>query len=144
MIPELYTNLFTDGVLSALVLPLRSQTAFFAMQSFGDYDAQAMQIAAGVAGAGAVIGQLINWSTGKLLFELVKKYNPKIIFPGFYTAATYFRRFGVFVLLLSPFWLFGIFTLIAGVFNVRLRYALPLLAIGQVAFFVDALKLLPA
>ncbi|NBX03528.1 MAG: hypothetical protein EBR02_05640 [Alphaproteobacteria bacterium] len=132
---SLYLNIATDGVLSSLLVPLRSPTTFFAMKSFGGYDAATLQIAAAIAAGSAALGHCINWGLGWLLLVFAKSRQLKFLHKGYLPAQKYFATGGIITLLFSWVTLFSLFSVIAGFLGVRLRYALPLLLIGQAGYF---------
>ncbi len=137
--PAPYLQVFTDGIISSLVIPVHSQTTFFAMKAFGSFDVQQMQLSATVATLGATFGHLLNYGFGQLALKGLLSLKPNLTGNGFSKVANFFNSYGLFVLLLSPYGISGIFSVAAGAFRTRLRYALPLLLIGQAGFYIYSL-----
>ena len=135
MISELYTNIAADGILSSLLIPLRSQTTFFALKAFGEHDTGTMLLAASLAAASSTVGHSINWALGRCILEICKRYKPVSQHATYQKFQRYFLSGGILTLAFSWMPLFGFFSALAGFFNVRLRLALPLLLIGQASFF---------
>lgn len=135
MTQELYAQVFTDGVLSSFLVPLRSQTAFYAVKAFGEYDAATMQTAALVAALGATLGHMLTFALGLATVKWSKARQH----PIYDFLEEPFRRYGVITLLFSWVTLFGFFSFACGVFKVRWYVALTLLSIGQVWYYYSQL-----
>jgi membrane protein YqaA with SNARE-associated domain len=129
---DLYLNVLTEAARFASIVPFTSEPTFFAMKSFGGYN---MPLACALAAAGAVAGQLFNWWMGTQLRGIPHKKNPDKV-ARFEHYKAFFNDAGMFLLLMcwvSPFG--NLLAVVAGLFSVPLKKALPLVAIGEAAHY---------
>lgn len=135
----IYAGLFLSALASATLLPGSSEATLLALLATGKGEPAVL---VGMATAGNVLGSLINWLLGRFLFEFRdRQWFP--IGPGaFHRAARWFRRYGLWSLLLSWLPLIGDpLTLVAGVLRVRLLPFLLLVSIGKAGRYLAVLAL---
>jgi|GEM_PF-2177359 len=135
---ELLLSVFTDGALSSFLIPFHSQTAFFAMRAFGEYDADTMNVAAVVGALGGTVGHTANLLLGRLAYWASQKKGIKSHFYDRFE--TPFRRYGQFLLLASWAPLLSFFTFCGGVFRVPYWRAIVIIFIGQLGYYAYALE----
>ncbi len=124
---RLYSDIFTENVADAVVLPLGGSLTLDAMRLFGGFD---MQAAALFALAGAAIGYTLNWLFG-LLLERVRHATPETLPEARYRLAQgYAKRYLPFLLPFSFLPFGGLLSLLAGFFHLRGRIVLPLTVAG--------------
>lgn len=66
---EAYSYLFSDTILSAMILPIYSELVFDTMKIFGNYNSLLMII---IASLGGLVGNIINWLLGNVLISVKK------------------------------------------------------------------------
>jgi membrane protein YqaA with SNARE-associated domain len=126
---DYYLNVVFESAWVATVIPMSAEPTFFAMLGFGGFD---MTPAFVLAVIGATAGQTFNWGVGRLLHNLKNRGDFSISERWYNRLSEIFRRYLIFLLLLSWVPLCNIFVLVAGFFNLRLRFVLPLLIAGQI------------
>ena len=139
MAPDMegYVGLFMSALLAATVLPFSSEAVLVGLAAIERYDPWLMWLAASV---GNTAGAWINW----LLGRFIERFKERRWFPFNATtierAGDWFRRFGVWSLLLA--WLPVIgdpLTLVAGVFRVNVWFFLALVFAGKAARYAIVL-----
>ncbi len=126
-----YGGLFLTAFLAATVLPAQSELLLAGMLASGAYGHAALLVA---ATAGNVLGSTVNWALGRYLMHFQdRRWFP--IRPALVERATgWYRRFGVWSLLLAWVPVIGDpLTLVAGILRVDLRIFLLLVTIGKAA-----------
>ena len=136
MSAELYLSVFRDGVLSSLLIPIHSQTAFFAILAFGEQEAATLHIAVVMAVLGATVGHSINWLLGLGVLRLVRGYWDK----SYEKIRPRYNSYGIWALLLSFLPLFGIFSFAAGLFKVSPLRVVLLVLFSQAAYYLHYLN----
>jgi membrane protein YqaA with SNARE-associated domain len=126
-----YAGLFVSAFTSATLLPGSSEAALIALLTIGQGDAGLLAI---VATAGNVLGSCVNWVLGRFF----SRFRDRRWFPveerSYERAAAWFRRYGVWSLLLS--WLPVVgdpLTAVAGALRVDLLRFLILVSLGKAA-----------
>ena len=69
---EIYSLLFIDSLVAALVLPLNKILIFKIMSYFGGYSYALMLL---VATSGAVVGSIVNWVLGRMIIFARMEYH---------------------------------------------------------------------
>ena len=118
---------FIESAHTASIIPLSSETAYFAMLAFGNYD-MAMPFALAVAGA--TIGQTFNWWLGTVIHTLWLKRKQHPTETQYHKATQFFSRYGIWLLVFCWMPLLNFVPVIAGFLGTRLKIALPLVAAG--------------
>jgi membrane protein YqaA with SNARE-associated domain len=127
-----YLNVLIESLWVASVIPGGSEPTFFSMKAFGGFS---LPLACAIAVIGATIGQLFNWWLGKQIHKLQRKQQ-KGFNPAMYEKIqASFHKYGIFILLLSWLPILNLFVVAAGMLQVPLRTALPLIIAGQVAAY---------
>ena len=126
-----YGGLFLTAFLAATLLPLSSEAVLAALAAAEGYD---LYVLVAVATAGNTLGALVNWLLGRFCLH----WRDRRWFPVDTTrldrASGWFRRYGVWSLLLAWMPVIGDpLTFIAGFLGIRLRYFVPLVALGKAA-----------
>ncbi|HUE46312.1 MAG TPA: YqaA family protein [Aestuariivirgaceae bacterium] len=126
-----YAGLFVSAFTSATLLPGSSEAALIALLALGRGDAGLLVI---VATAGNVLGSCVNWVLGRFFSSFRDRRWFPVDEQSYERAAAWFRRYGVWSLLLS--WLPVIgdpLTAVAGALRVDfLRFVL-LVSLGKAA-----------
>ncbi len=133
----IYAGLFLSAFASATLLPGSSEAALLALLAAERGDPGFLVAAATL---GNVLGSLLNWGLGRFLFHL--RGHPRFpVGPEVYArAAERFRRYGIWLLLLSWVPVVGDpLTLVAGVLRVRLIPFLLLVSIGKAGRYMAIL-----
>ena len=128
------TGLFLTALLAATVLPAQSEFLLAGLHLAGRHD---RFVLVAVATAGNVLGSVINWALGRYLI----RFRDRPWFPikgrALERAARFYRRWGVWTLLLAWTPIVGDpLTLVAGVFRTRLRVFVPLVTAGKLARYL--------
>lgn len=123
-------TLLLESAWHASIIPFGNDATYFAMKAFGGQD---MGLPFILSVTGAMLGQLFNLLIGITLIKLnkdthtlperVEKYLP------------YFRRHGHYALLFSWVPLCNLLTVAAGMARIPLWRALPLLLLGEMAYY---------
>jgi membrane protein YqaA with SNARE-associated domain len=129
-----YAGLFLSAFLAATLVPLSSEAVLAALGAARGFDLTMLVL---VATAGNTLGAAVNWLLGRFCL----RWRDRRWFPvngaRLDTATRWFRRYGVWSLLLA--WLPVVgdpITFIAGVLRVRLTLFLVLVAAGKGARYV--------
>jgi len=126
-----YAGLFLLSFVAATLLPAQSEIAIGTLHHAGGYPAVPLLLAATM---GNVLGSLVNWWLGRYLLHFQdRRWFP--VGPAPMERATrWFRRFGVWSLLLAWLPIVGDpLTLVAGVMRVPLPWFLLLVTVGKAA-----------
>jgi len=126
-----YAGLFVSAFTSATLLPGSSEAALISLLAFGRGDAAILVI---VATAGNVLGSCVNWMLGRFFSRFRDRRWFPISEQSYERAAGWFRRYGVWSLLLS--WLPVIgdpLTAVAGALRVDFPRFLILVSLGKAA-----------
>ena len=126
---NLYPPILYESAWAASIIPFGSDPTFFAMKDFGGYN---MTLAFALAVAGGTMGQIFNWLFGYALRKLPITAQPPRWYPKLQPL---FNRYGIFLLLFAWMPLFNILPVAVGFFGGRARIALPLLFLGEVAYY---------
>lgn len=94
-----------------------------------------MELACAIAILGATLGQLFNWFLGTQINKLQRKQQKGFNAAMYEKIQGHFHKYGIFVLLLSWLPILNLFVVAAGMLQVPLRTALPLIIAGQVAAY---------
>jgi membrane protein YqaA with SNARE-associated domain len=122
--------IFFQSAWKASIIPLGQDTAFFAMKAFGNYD---MTFPLVLAVVGATIGQMFNWYIGKWL--IAHRAQMKINDYWLNRVSSLFNKYGIFLLLFSWAPLCNFFVVLAGFVGTKPKIVLPLIIIGQAAYY---------
>lgn len=133
----LYVGLFLSGLTSATLLPGSSEAALLALLATGSGQPALLVTAATL---GNVLGSLLNWGMGRFLFHLGDHTKFPVGSERLNQAIDWFRRYGLWLLLLSWVPVVGDpLTIVAGVLRVRLLPFLLLVSIGKAARYLALL-----
>lgn len=126
-----YAALFVSAFTSATLLPGSSEVALLTLLTMGHANLVAL---VGVATAGNVLGSLVNWALGRFFSEFRDHRWFPIGDRSFGRASDWYRRYGVWSLLLSWLPIIGDpLTVVAGALRVDLLRFLILVSIGKAA-----------
>lgn len=137
-----YGTLFAVALAAATVLPAQSEALLAGLIASGRYN---LWLLLAVASAGNTLGAVVNWGLGRF----IESFRDRRWFPvsanGLLRAERWYRRWGVWSLLLSWAPIFGdALTVVAGMLRVRLWILLVLVLTAKtgrylvVAYFVIA------
>ena len=125
----IYAGLFLSAFASATLLPGSSEAALLALLVMGQGDPALLMA---VATAGNVLGSLANWLLGRYLFQMRDRPWFPVGPEAYDRAIGWFRRYGIWSLLLSWVPVIGDpLTLVAGFLRVRLLPFLLLVSTGK-------------
>ena len=130
------TQIFLEALWTASIIPFSNDATFAAMASFGGFD---MHVPAVIATIGATMGQSFNLIVGRLFLELHKK-GLLYVKPAWYEKiAGIFNKYCVWLLLFSWMSILKLVLVFAGFLGTGIRFALPLILIGQIYHYSDYL-----
>ncbi|MDH3702984.1 MAG: DedA family protein [Alphaproteobacteria bacterium] len=126
-----YGGLFVTAFLAATLLPLSSEAVLAALAAAAGFDLYAL---VAVATAGNTLGALVNWLLGRFCLRWRNRRWFPVDAARLGAASDWFRRYGVWSLLLAWVPVIGDpLTFVAGFLGIRLAYFLPLVALGKAA-----------
>lgn len=128
---EAYLGLFASGFLAATLLPLSSEAVLIALITVGGYDVTLLWFAASL---GNTLGAAVNWLMGRYCLRWRDHRWFPIDGPTLERAGHWFRRFGVWSLVMA--WLPVVgdpLTFVAGIMRVNFWLFLVLVAVGKAA-----------
>lgn len=129
-----YFGLFQEALLNATILPFFTDLYFSAMIAFGTYKVSAMLF---LAVSGALIGAVFNWRVGVMVDDGRKnsKFAPNEEL--FQKCSLVFRRYGIWLLLVSAWLPLGgeLLMLLAGLFGVRLWKVLLMVFVDRAFYY---------
>ena len=126
-----YGGLFVTAFLAATLLPLSSEAVLAALAAADGFD---LLMLIAVATVGNTLGALVNWLLGRFCLRWRDRRWFPVDTARLDTASDWFRRYGVWSLLLAWVPVIGDpLTFVAGFLGVRLAYFLPLVALGKAA-----------
>lgn len=131
-----YLNVLMESLWAGSIVPFAPDNTYYAMEALGGFN---MPLATALAWLGAMLGLLFNWGVGHWLMRLQLQGRLTLQQSHYGKAVYYFNKYGILLLLLTWFNVFIYFALVAGFLRVPLRIALPLMAVGQAAFFAYVL-----
>ena len=124
-----YAGLFLTAFLAATLVPLSSEAVLAALIAAKGFDVLAL---IAVATLGNTLGAVVNWLLGRYCLRWRDRRWFPVKADRLVTASRWFRRYGVWSLLLAWLPLVGDpLTFVAGVLGVRLPLFLVLVAIGK-------------
>ncbi|WP_339048749.1 DedA family protein [Candidatus Mesenet endosymbiont of Phosphuga atrata] len=126
---EAYRLLFTDSLISSLILPLNEPFIFKAMLYFNTYNHFLMLVTATM---GSCIGGVINWCLGRLMVYIRLKYNKTNKIFNYYKSV-------IICLIIFLAWvpIFGsLITVVSGRLKLNLYYLIPSLLISYASYFL--------
>ena len=134
------TFLFFSALLAATILPAQSEVILGAMHLGSAYGAYLLLL---VAGAGNVLGSVINWILGRYCVRFKDKRWFPIKDSTFSKAVTFYNKRGFWVLLLAWVPIIGDpLTLVAGFLRTNFWIFLLLVTIGKFARYASILYLI--
>jgi len=122
-----YLNVFIESFHISSFIPLPTESTIFAMKAFGGFN---MYLAVAMAVAGGVLAQMLSWFIGYALLRLRKKDGWNIPESVYERACYFFRKYALFLLLLSWATLGNVLVVIAAFLGTKPRTAFPLIFIG--------------
>jgi len=122
-------QVFLEALWAASIIPFSNDATFSAMAAFGNFD---MHIPAVIAIIGATMGQIFNLIIGRLFLELHKKGLLYVKAVWYDRIAGIFNKYCVFLLLFSWVSILKLLLVFAGFLGTGIRFALPLILIGQI------------
>jgi membrane protein YqaA with SNARE-associated domain len=130
----IYAGLFFGALASATLLPGASEAALLGLLTTERGSPGAL---VAVATAGNVLGSVVNWAMGRFLVRFRERWWFPVSGPAYERGVAWFRRFGLWSLLLSWTPIIGDpLTVAAGVLRVRLVPFLVLVTIGKTARYL--------
>lgn len=125
-----------ESAWNASIVPFGSDTTFYAMQAFGNFD---MRFAALFAVIGGVTGQLLNWCIGRLM-RMAGQRGKYVRYEETYTKAEqFFNKYLIFLLVFSWLPVFKFLVLAAGFLQTRFRIVFWFTITGYIAHYTFAL-----
>ena len=131
---EAYAGLFASGFLAATLLPLSSEAVLVALVAAGGYDVALLWF---MASLGNSLGAAVNWALGRYCLRWRERRWFPISGPALERAGRWFRRFGVWSLVMA--WLPVVgdpLTFAAGVMRVNFWLFMALVAAGKGARYL--------
>lgn len=129
-----YAGLFFVALAAATIFPAQSELLLASLHASGRYDDGLLIL---VATAGNVAGSAANWALGRYLMHFQDRRWFPVSRPLVDRATGWYRRFGVWSLLLAWVPVIGDpLTLVAGILRVDLRLFLLLVTIGKAARYI--------
>jgi membrane protein YqaA with SNARE-associated domain len=126
-----YAGLFVSAFTSATLLPGSSEAALIALLALGRGDAGLLVV---VATAGNVLGSCVNWVLGRFFSSFRDRRWFPVDEKSYERAAAWFRRYGVWSLLLSWLPIIGDpLTAVAGALRVDFLWFVILVSLGKAA-----------
>jgi membrane protein YqaA with SNARE-associated domain len=126
-----YAGLFVSAFTSATLLPGSSEAALIALLALGRGDAGLLVV---VATAGNVLGSCVNWVLGRFFSSFRDRRWFPVDGQSYERAAAWFRRYGVWSLLLSWLPIVGDpLTAVAGALRVDFLRFIILVSLGKAA-----------
>lgn len=130
---NMYIQVFFESAWNASIVPFGSEATLYAMKAFGGHD---MALAALLAVAGGVLGQMFNWGVGALMLWVKRSGKAHIMSDAFYAKAQrVFHRYLLFLLFFAWAPLLKFTVLAAGFLQVRPRTTLILVTAGYVLHY---------
>ncbi|MGN7618995.1 MAG: DedA family protein [Ehrlichia sp.] len=116
---EVYSLLFVDSLVAALILPLNGVLIFKIMSYFGGYSYLLMVL---VATVGAMLGCVVNWILGRLIIFARIEYHKTL---DSYGGLDFYIKLILMLLILvcswAPIW-GGIINVLSGYFKVKVLH----------------------
>ncbi len=129
-----YAGLFFVALAAATIFPAQSELLLASLHASGRYDDGLLIL---VATAGNVAGSAANWALGRYLMHFQDRRWFPVSRPLVDRATGWYRRFGVWSLLLAWVPVIGDpLTLVAGILRVDLRLFLLLVTIGKAVRYI--------
>lgn len=129
-----YAGLFFVALAAATIFPAQSELLLASLHASGRYDDGLLIL---VATAGNVAGSAANWALGRYLMHFQDRRWFPVSRPLVDRAIGWYRRFGVWSLLLAWVPVIGDpLTLVAGILRVDLRLFLLLVTIGKAVRYI--------
>ena len=129
---EIYSLLFVDSLVAALILPLNKVLIFKIMSYFGGYSCVLMLL---VATLGAVIGCILNWILGRMIIFARIEYHK--VQDNYGKLGSYIKLVLMLLTLVFswvPVW-GGIINVLSGYFKVKLLNFTALIFISYLGYF---------
>ncbi|QLK52823.1 DedA family protein [Ehrlichia ruminantium] len=136
---EIYSLLFVDSFVAALVLPLNKVLIFKIMSYFGGYSYSLMLL---VATLGAVVGSIVNWLLGRMIIFARMEYHKT---QDDYGKLGRYIRIALMLLSLGCSWIpvwGAIVNILSGYFKIRVVNLGVLACLSYLGYFVYCLVVL--
>ncbi len=128
-----YLFLFFDSLIAALILPVRSEAAIYAMLIFKKYNPHLIFI---IVLSASVLGSLINWWLGKKLQILKQSVALKNKAAEIQNAEIKWNKYLVWLLLFSPLKILGNpLSLLAGFLSTKLKKFLTIIFFSKFIYY---------
>lgn len=137
---EIFEFVFIDNLLSAMVIPIKTEYAYEALLAFGGHN---NMLLAAVATISSTIGATVGWMVGRVVARIEKSELLKLPEDKLNKAIKIFNTRLVLVLLFT--WLNFVgnpITVIAGFLKTRLIIFLALTALGNLIYYFSLIALL--
>jgi membrane protein YqaA with SNARE-associated domain len=133
---EVYNFLLADGIMSFLILPMKGQLVFPAMEIFGGYNIYIMVI---ITAIGTTIGAAANWFLGKFIV-IASKFKPEAQSNRAQKFINFCRKRGLLLLALSWIPVFGsVVTVALGAVGTRFKLVLPIVFVVHIIYYSIAI-----
>ncbi|AAZ68223.1 YqaA family protein [Ehrlichia canis] len=136
---EIYSLLFIDSLVAALILPLNKVLIFKIMTYFGGYSYALMLL---VSTLGTVVGGIINCILGRMIIFARVEYHKM---QDDYGRLGYYIKLVLMLLTLLCSWIpvwGGIINVLSGYFKVRMLNLIVLLFISYLGYFIHCIMIL--
>ena len=128
-----YLFLFFDSITSALILPIKSEIAIYAMLIFKKYNHHLIFI---IALSASILGSVINWWLGKKLQILKRSAALKNKDAEIKNAQEKWNKYLIWLLLFSPLKILGNpLSLLAGFLNTSLKKFLAIIFLSKFIYY---------
>ncbi|MES2678204.1 MAG: VTT domain-containing protein [Pseudomonadota bacterium] len=128
-----YVFLFFDSLIAALILPIRSEVAIYAMLIFKKYNQHLIFL---IVLCASVLGSLINWFIGKKLQILKQSKALKNKAAEMQNAELKWNKYLVWLLIFSPLKILGNpLSLLAGFLNTSFRKFLTIIFLSKFIYY---------
>lgn len=122
-----YLPILIESAHAASIIPLASEATAYAMKAFGGFN---MELAFALSVIGGTLGHAFNWGVGALLARW-KGANGEV----HARAQRIFKKYLIFLLLFCWFPVMNFAVVASGFLGVRLKTALPLIALGLAGYY---------
>ncbi len=128
-----YLFLFFDSLTSALIIPIRSESAVYAMTIFGKYSPHLIFI---IVLSASVFGSIINWFIGKKLQFLKQSFALKNKEEEIKNAEQKWNKYIIWLLIFSPLKILGNpLSLMSGFLNTRITKFLTIILLSKSIYY---------
>lgn len=129
-----YLDVFVESMFVSSFIPFKNDPTFFAMSGFGGYD---MQLAVALAVLGSMIGAVICFVTGRLIFKMYFRNGGQksLSIERYDRAARFFSRNIMILMPLTWLPLLKFLPLFSGFLGCSFRTTMLLVILGKIGYY---------